>query len=144
MTVLPHVIVGALVGSYTNNVPLAIVGGVVSHFVLDSIPHYDHPIGTNHLKSIAAGFWWGSNILALGVLWFFYSAGLTIFVGALSAGLVDLENLLHMASGHGVSIHRSGRWHRKTSPIRGFILEGAVVLIGSVWLYLRLTTPMVV
>lgn len=138
MTILPHVIIGAVVGSYTNNIPIAVAAGVASHFALDSIPHYDHPISRNNLKSAAAGYWWGSNVFALGVLWFFYSTGLTIFVGALFATLVDLENLVCMISGHGLAIHRVGRWHRKASATRGILFELAVVVAGSVWLYFRL------
>ncbi|OGY10626.1 MAG: hypothetical protein A3H88_01990 [Candidatus Blackburnbacteria bacterium RIFCSPLOWO2_02_FULL_44_9] len=139
MTILPHVVVGGLIGSYTNSVSLAIAGGVASHLVLDFIPHYDHPIGKDHLRSFAAFYWWGSNIISVGVLWFLYGVGIPIFVGALSAALVDIENLVCMFTGYGLKFHRTGFWHRKTTPLRGFMHETAIVLVGLVWLYLRLT-----
>ena len=36
---LAHVLVGALVGQVTNNPPVAILGGMASHALLDALPH---------------------------------------------------------------------------------------------------------
>ena len=46
--ITPHILVGASVGVATGNPVLGFLGGVVSHFVLDAIPHTDP--GTWHFE----------------------------------------------------------------------------------------------
>jgi len=41
MFITPHVLVGASIAVSTGSYPLAIIGGVASHFLLDTIPHTD-------------------------------------------------------------------------------------------------------
>lgn len=36
-----HLIVGAVAGEYVNNPFLAFAAGIILHFILDAIPHYD-------------------------------------------------------------------------------------------------------
>ncbi len=43
MTATNHVVMGALVATYIHNPWIAIPAAVVSHFVLDSVPHYAFP-----------------------------------------------------------------------------------------------------
>lgn len=43
MIATAHVIIGGAVGIATGNPAAAFVAGLVSHFVMDAIPHLDHP-----------------------------------------------------------------------------------------------------
>lgn len=46
MLITPHVLVGAAIGVSTSNPVLAFAGGLVSHFLMDIMPHFDP--GTFH------------------------------------------------------------------------------------------------
>ena len=45
-----HVTTGAWIGTVMPNVPAAFFVGVVSHFLLDRVPHYDPPIAPGTAK----------------------------------------------------------------------------------------------
>jgi len=49
-----HAAAGALIGNYINNSPIAFLLGLLSHFILDAIPHHDGniPTGGHDFKSI--------------------------------------------------------------------------------------------
>lgn len=47
MTIVPHVIIGAAAGSLTDNIWLAFLLGLISHFLADFTPHVE----PNHLVS---------------------------------------------------------------------------------------------
>lgn len=42
MTILTHTIIGSLVGAQSPNLLVAAIGGIVSHFIFDVIPHNDY------------------------------------------------------------------------------------------------------
>ncbi|MCX6730050.1 MAG: hypothetical protein NT058_00935 [Candidatus Portnoybacteria bacterium] len=42
MILFPHIIVGAVIGSKVNNFWLVAILGLVSHLILDQIPHWDY------------------------------------------------------------------------------------------------------
>ena len=44
MIISPHLIVGAVIGAKTHNFGLIIALGIVSHFIIDMIPHWDYSI----------------------------------------------------------------------------------------------------
>lgn len=44
MILLPHIIMGATIGAKTQNLGLIIILGLLSHFILDKIPHWDYSI----------------------------------------------------------------------------------------------------
>jgi hypothetical protein len=44
MILLPHIITGAMIGAKTKNLGLIIILGILSHFILDKIPHWDYSI----------------------------------------------------------------------------------------------------
>jgi len=60
MILSPHIIVGAVIGAKTQNLGLIILLGVLIHFIMDWIPHYDYKVlkyiekfkKTKNLKSI--------------------------------------------------------------------------------------------
>ena len=50
MLLTPHTLVGASIGASIQNIPLIIVLGISSHFVLDAIPHFDWGTWHNYEK----------------------------------------------------------------------------------------------
>ena len=50
-----HAVTGALIGASVHSAPLAIVLAVLSHFVLDAVPHYDPP-GTSEQRIATRSF----------------------------------------------------------------------------------------
>ncbi len=47
MLALNHVLVGAAIGSETNNIPVIVGLAVASHFILDALPHVDQGLEKN-------------------------------------------------------------------------------------------------
>ena len=44
MIIAPHLIVGAAIGAKTHNLGLIIILGLISHFLMDKIPHWDYGV----------------------------------------------------------------------------------------------------
>src|SRR3989304_8260259 len=51
MILTPHVLIGALIGAQTTNPLAAFVFGLVSHYLIDKIPHWDYDIKKIEEKS---------------------------------------------------------------------------------------------
>jgi hypothetical protein len=43
MILTPHLLIGAAIGAKTHNLGLIIILGLLSHLILDRIPHWDYP-----------------------------------------------------------------------------------------------------
>ncbi len=57
MIITPHVLIGAIIGSKVNNFWLVMVLGVIFHFVVDKIPHWDYCISsTRKIKNVLKMF----------------------------------------------------------------------------------------
>lgn len=41
MILAPHMMVGGIIGDLVDNIPLALLIGIISHFVFDAIPHLE-------------------------------------------------------------------------------------------------------
>ena len=55
MILTPHLLLGAVIGSLVENIPLAIILAFLSHYFLDFIPHIEYSI-----KNIITKNWRGS------------------------------------------------------------------------------------
>ncbi|PJE57722.1 MAG: hypothetical protein COU82_00430 [Candidatus Portnoybacteria bacterium CG10_big_fil_rev_8_21_14_0_10_38_18] len=42
MILIPHILVGAAIGAKTHNLGLIVILGLLSHFIMDKIPHWDY------------------------------------------------------------------------------------------------------
>jgi len=47
MIFAPHIVIGAAIGAKTQNLGLIIILGLLSHWILDRIPHWDYDISKN-------------------------------------------------------------------------------------------------
>ncbi|MBI4709199.1 MAG: hypothetical protein HY764_03290 [Candidatus Portnoybacteria bacterium] len=54
MTLAPHILAGALIGSQVSSSATAFALGVLGHYFLDLFPHYDYPI--YYLKRVNSKF----------------------------------------------------------------------------------------
>lgn len=156
MSILPHAVFGALVGSLFDNPILSGVAGAVSHVVLDMVPHFDPSISKSKKlnpikKKIITAIIAVDVGTALIVLWFL-RGHLNLFAGGLMGPMMDVDNFLQYKSRYfplvaklGITIHTEGNpWHQKLhfkSPIVNFILgvilQTAVVTIGLYLLWLK-------
>lgn len=153
MSILPHTITGAVVGSFLDNPALAFFGGVASHYLLDYIPHYDPDLRKKHKLSKQQKIYYGSVMLvdvvcSLIVLSFLFPFP-NLFWGGVGGAVVDVDNFLQFKFKHfplqrklGITAHSEGsRWHNKlkfsprTNLLVGVAMQSAICLAGLVYLY---------
>jgi len=120
-----HALAGAALGTQTVRPVLAVVAGIVSHVLLDELPHRD----TKHPIVIAADL--AAALVLLGVL-AADARTLPAAVGGLGGMLPDVEFLLmaaHWRTPHQSIIphHRVGDPVRPTSRLTNAFVQGAVV-----------------
>ncbi len=154
MSFLPHVIIGSVVGGSSPNIAVAVAGGVISHLVLDFIPHWDPVDGHNPkpIKPYLKGFYLLllliDILLALVVLAFVFHSP-RHFWGGVAAAAVDIDNFLQyfktknklfpILSKIGLTAHEAGsRWHSMTNVWFGLFNQSWVTLLGLIILYYQL------
>jgi len=149
MLLTPHAAVGAAIGASTENIPLIIILGILSHFLLDAIPHFDW--GTWHfyepdfkLETKDYVLLAGDVILASSfVLWVWSNYhSVNMMIGTFSAVLVDLIDNVPFWK-HQVRKTVFGKilhfWHRKLhfllKPKLWYlgVLTQLVIIVGSIW-----------
>ncbi|NLK07196.1 MAG: hypothetical protein GX316_00685 [Firmicutes bacterium] len=146
---ITHVSVGALLGALWQNPFGAAVGGLVSHGILDAVPHHDYKTPVPALIDIG---------LSTAALYFLWQKGNTdpkpgsysMFAGGLLAALPDVEIIM----GYILDKMKKGwRWPRiypsHTGLIRhghmdfphGFYLQAAVIVGCLLGIYLLKFRP---
>ncbi|MCK4547946.1 MAG: hypothetical protein KAW17_10955 [Candidatus Eisenbacteria sp.] len=85
MCSVTHLAVGGVLGGWAGNSGVAFFLGIVSHVVMDAVPHYDTRDFRVDVALTAAGF---LAVLGLG----YWNS--PVFWGAVGAVLPDVENLL--------------------------------------------------
>ncbi len=130
MQLIVHALAGAVLGTQTVQPAIAAVGGVVSHALLDELPHRD----TKHPAVIAVDL--AAALVLLGVL-----AGDTpaspVVAGALAGMLPDVEFLLMVVHWRTpqqsiIPHHRRGDPARPTSRLTNLLVQGAVAAASLV------------
>ena len=161
MSILPHTVFGAVIGSFFTSPVLAGTAGFFSHYVLDAIPHFDPDMrgivkySQLELLGIKAVVFVDIG-LSLLLLIFFYQFP-SLFWGAVLAVLVDVDNFMQyqnkfypksfpLLSRIGFTMHDNGsKWHRKLEFRSGFmnlvigiILQSIIIFGGLLYLLPRL------
>lgn len=144
MTILPHVAAGAVLGSFLPNILTSIIGGAVSHIVVDMLPHWDPTLKhlSNPKKLLYAGLLLLDLSLSLGLLVFLLPFP-TMFWGGLFGGLVDLENFLHLhwLEKIGIKTHAAkGTWQTQVSFWPGIISQAVFTGLMLVVILIRIIT----
>lgn len=80
MTFAVHASVGMLVGRFTGNPVLAFLAGVVSHFLLDMIPHGDeyllHNYNKRHRVGISIAYVAVDSVVTIGMITYLLTQGI--------------------------------------------------------------------
>ncbi len=131
MSVLPHVVFGAAVGSFIPNPILSATAGFFSHFVLDTIPHWDpYLIKISKSRKIS---YLGLFLIDLGLsvtfLWMVKDYP-NIFWAGLIGALVDLENFYKFIPWH----IRGSKFHQTTNWKIGLFNQAWVVGLSVIYL----------
>lgn len=108
MVLTTHAVVGGLIGAVAaHNLPLAVAAGFLSHFILDTIPHWDYHLNSTHedkenplnndiktqgrsfvIDLVKIGFDFCLGIAL--VIWMFYGQSNTLMIGALLGALAAI------------------------------------------------------
>lgn len=113
MTGTTHALVGAAIGRLLGRTGPALVAGVVSHGVLDVLPHQDYTHARRGLLLDGLGV-----LAALSVAW--RSGGSQAVVGALGGMLPDLEHARGGGNPHPPTKLFPSHWIPHDRGIRGF------------------------
>lgn len=153
MSFFPHVVVGAVVGSVSPNLGVALAGGLLSHFILDYIPHWD-PVVNGKIpqgrKLIYGALLLIDVFLSLAVLILVFPYP-KMFWASVAAAVIDIDNFLQyqdkfypklfpVLSKVGFTAHQPGsKWHKMTNIWLGLFNQGWVTALGLGLLYWQLT-----
>ncbi len=128
MYVSTHIVVGAVIGKVTGNVPLAFAAGLISHGVLDAVPHHDY-------KRAGPGV--VDFLIGLFLLYYLFSIEFSgpALAGALGGALPDLEVAISYLSGKIRNIfpsHTGLTPHNNSHTIFGITLQIIIVILGLI------------
>ena len=142
MVITPHMLIGAAIGSQSSNLLVAFGLGLVSHFLLDILPHWDYIDDINFersvLKKIALDFVLGS-VLVLIFAWSYNRMAVimmaAIFGALLPDFLIALSKLFenkYLSSWR--SFHHKIHIFKKLSFWQGLPATISVILIAIMFL----------
>lgn len=141
MTGFNHALTGAAIGVALWQQPLLVMPiALVSHFVLDAIPHFDHPYYTFGHKHAIKFYAADGIICVLGIaaaIWLAPHALLAICLGAAFAMLPDLTLIHYYTRGKPKhwfhNFHLGIQWFERPP---GILVEGAyLVFISTMLMY---------
>jgi len=103
MPITPHMLVGAAIGTHSPGLLIAFCLGLISHYLLDALPHWDyfpkdyfHKIKITrpeHFKKIGLDFILG--VMIVSILTFAYPQKFLILAGILGALLPDFLQFIY-------------------------------------------------
>ena len=145
MLVSPHITAGVALGAAIGNPFIVVPLAIASHFVLDTVPHWQETLAPYHPTKKT--FIRIPIDLAIGalIIWLAlivrpeHAAG--ILLGALFASAADLDVIVithpHLKKG---LLHKYWGWHcaiqRETSSLWGIVPQVAVIAAGLVTIYM--------
>jgi len=132
MTVTNHALTGALVATSVANPIIGLALALLSHFVIDTLPHWDHQVNKNLQRFVDVGDGVLAITLSVAIAWFIADHTWVILGGALMGVAPDLMWLPEILKGKKVKmkgkrlLYRVRRWHHSIqwseSP-KGLLLE---------------------
>ena len=144
MLTTPHAVTGAMIGTLLPNPILVVPVAMGSHFVLDSIPHWQEtlapyiPTKKTYIRLPI------DIVLAVILVWLMAhwqpSNGGTIWLGAISANVPDFDSIVALMPKlkRGL-VKKYWDWHckiqRETSSMWGVLTQLVVIAIGLIVVY---------
>ncbi|HKX24669.1 MAG TPA: hypothetical protein VJM46_05530 [Candidatus Saccharimonadales bacterium] len=144
MLVSPHVTAGAALGAVIGHPILVIPFAIASHFILDSVPHWQETLAP--YQPTKKTFIRIPIDLAIGLAVILLAVqaqpqhAIAIWVGALFASGADLDVLfiVYPKLKRGI-LHRYYTWHcaiqRETASLWGIVPQVAVIMVGLATIY---------
>lgn len=136
MTSFTHIAIAGAIGERIQNPLLAFLAGVLSHFILDKVPHY-WPESDKAKGYIIGGDTIFSALLLTGIYFVPSSNHLGLFFGALGGASVDTIFVLIMRSKGKLAEWHTNRQLHRTAPI-WLVTDIALSNLGlfAIWLSL--------
>jgi len=141
MVITPHLIAGAAIGAHSPNVWAAFCFGLMSHYLFDSLPHWDYLDNlkinkASHLIKIFIDF-----IIAITiVLYLAWPLNLIIIFAIFGALLPDFMEFLHQSLKIKLFcplslFHKKIHYYKRVSFFKGSISQVIIVVISIIILY---------
>lgn len=141
MLIASHALVGGTIGELVDNPILALLLGIISHFVLDAIPHYDTTDDGRYTKRQLALFLFDLiiGVVLIVILLPTIHHSLSFFAGMVGGILPDFIDNVPFWNKHFQSTRFGKSFHEfhtriqpiKLSPVPGLLVQ-LVFLIGTV------------
>jgi hypothetical protein len=110
MLFTPHVLAGAVIGSFIPSLPLVIILSLISHYTLDLLPHCDQ--GTLGMPKIKQYLWAIPDILVgIALVYYLYSKGQVNDLALVGAGVAVFPDFLD-------NIPYFSDWHHQYWPFK--------------------------
>lgn len=125
-----HLVTGAAVGMVTGSPVRAFLFGLLSHLLLDAIPHNDHRKVRNCVLDIAGG------TLAFALVFIFWKPDPAMLWGAIGGVIPDVEVPLYyfgMIKHRVFPSHNGWSPHSGAAPVRGVVVQLLVIFVG-IWI----------
>lgn len=149
MILFPHMLAGALIGAKTENWGLIFILAIVSHYLLDLLPHWDYSKKEINQLSRKGLFYFLSEVAAdlmIGILsiWLLFTPSASqwpyLLWGAFWSIFPDGLNFLNHLTNKRIKIlvqqnefHERIHWlfnpNKKTLLWTGFIIEGLTIMV---------------
>ena len=124
-----HLVTGAAVGMLTGNPVRAFMYGLLSHVLLDAIPHHDHRKVRNCILDIAVG------TVLFALVFFYWRHNQAMLWGAVGGVIPDLEIPLYyfgLIRRRFFPSHNGWSPHTGAAPVRGALIQMIFIIVG-VW-----------
>jgi len=141
MVITPHMLAGAAIGAHSPNVWAAFCFGLISHYLLDSLPHWEYldSIKINKFKHIAKIFidFIIGIFIVLIVSWPLKIVVISGIVGSLLPDIIQfLYNNFKMKFLSPFSVfHNKVHYHKRTPFLKGLIYQVIILVISVISLY---------
>lgn len=143
MILLAHALFGAVIGALVKNIPLAIALAILSHYLLDFLPHTEYPIKNIQRRQWRKSLPDASKVLldlliGFSVISMFANGQLVIYACGAVALLPDALTLLYYITqnkilGFHFNLHQKIHFFQKRKNLRFWrILSQALIIFISV------------
>jgi len=141
MVITPHLLAGAAIGAHSPNVWAAFCFGFISHYLLDSLPHWEY---LNNLKLTRLIYFvkiFIDFIIAMIIVSFIaWPLKLMIIFGIIGALLPDIIEFLHQSCKIKIFrplslFHKKMHYYKRVSLFKGLISQIIIVIISVIMLY---------
>ena len=146
MLTTPHLLVGAAIGSQTQNPYIVVPAAVASHFVLDSLPHLMGIIEVHDLDKKDVAFVAGDVIVGISLVYIFSLLSpnpAMIYLGAFSAMIPDFHHTFQALFGPDKlkkynNFHLRFHYKKRMGTLPGMTTQILTIFMAMVFIWIGL------